>query len=356
MTQRYIQELDITMRLQNRKIVLLIDNFSGHSIEYRPTNIKLEFFAPNMTPFVQPLDAGIIRCLKAHYCALFCQRALELDTIGDEDIFKINIREAMLMAKDAWNAVQPTTIKHCWDHTAIQRDPIMLRIPSRRGHMHEAGQASLEAWSVLEDLATSRKTLPEAEEALEKVYGSAYKDSIWRPALAAITGSETTEDALGELAKFKAVENSTVNEGNGQMEAVETELMGAVMELKARRRIFGPLPSFEDLVNPPGELEVGENPDVFTSDADIVEAVRKRVSEEEDDDSEIEEYSPPRMSRPAMAKLSENLRSVCLGAQVEIGYELSKMLRRFEAQIRTVELQKSTQQRLDGWLDVGASS
>ena len=155
MTQRYIQELDITMRLQNRKIVLLIDNFSGHSIEYRPTNIKLEFFAPNMTPFVQPLDAGIIRCLKAHYRALFCQRALELDTIGDEDIFKINIREAMLMAKDAWNAVQPTTIKHCWDHTAIQRDPIMLRIPSRRGHMHEAGQASLEAWSVLEDLATS---------------------------------------------------------------------------------------------------------------------------------------------------------------------------------------------------------
>ena len=57
-----------------------------------------------------------------------------------------------------------------------------------------------------------------------------------------------------------------------------------------------------------------------------------------------------------MAKLSENLRSVCLGAEVEIGYELSKMLRRFDAQIWTVELQKSTQQRLDGWLDVRASS
>ena len=55
-----------------------------------------------------------------------------------------------------------------------------------------------------------------------------------------------------------------------------------------------------------------------------------------------------------MAKLSKNLRSVCLHAEVEIGYELPKMLRKFEAQIQAVELQTSTQQRLDGWLDVGA--
>jgi hypothetical protein len=308
-----------------------------------------------MTPFVQPLDAGIIRCFKAHYRALFCQRALELDMIGEDDIFKINIREAMLMAKEAWDAVQPTTIRHCWNHTSIQRDPIMLRIPAaKHGHGHAVGQASLEAWNVLEDLATSRKTLPEAEEGLEKIYGSTYEDSVWRPALAAITGSETTEDALNELAKFKAAENRIVNEGDGQMEAVETELMGAVAELKARRRIFGPLPSLEDLVNPPGELEIGENPDRFTNDADIVEAVRKEASEGEGLDDEIEECSPPQMSRPEMVKLCESLRAVCLGENVEAGYELSKLLRRFEAQIRALELQNSTQQRLDAWLDVGA--
>ena len=117
--------------------------------------------------------------------------------------------------------------------------------------------------------------MPKAEEALEKAYGDTYKDSIWRPALAAITRSETTEDALDELAKFKAVENGTINKGNGQIEAVETELMGAIVELKAGHHIFGLLPSFKDLVNPPGELEVGKNLDVFTSDADIVEAVWK---------------------------------------------------------------------------------
>ena len=60
------------------------------------------------------------------------------------------------------------------------------------------------------------------------------------------------------------------------------------------------------------------------------------------------------MSRLEMARLSESLRSVCLGSEVEAGYELSKVLRRFEAQIQALELQKSTQQKLDAWLDVGA--
>ena len=58
-----------------------------------------------------------------------------------------------------------------------------------------------------------------------------------------------------------------------------------------------------------------------------------------------------------MAGLSESLRSACIGADVEVGYELSKMLRKFEVQLRAVELQKSTQQTLDvwaAWLDVGA--
>ena len=345
------------MRLHNRKIVLLIDNFSGHIIDYTPTNIQLEFFAPNMTPFVQPLDAGIICCFKAHYRVLFCQRALELDAIGEEDIFKIDICEAMLMAKEAWDAVQPTTIEHCWNHTGIQRDPIMLRIPAAKRVLgHAIDQASLEAWNVLEDLAMSQKTLPEAEEGLEKIYGSTYKDSVWRPALAAITGSETTEDALNELAKFKAAESGidNVNEGNRQREEVETELMDAVTELKVRRRIFGPLPSLEDLVNPPGKLEIGEDPNRFTNDADIVEAVRKGVIEEGGIDDEIDECSPPQMSRVEMVRLSESLRKVCLGANVEAGYELSKVLRKFEVQIRALDLEKSTQQRLDAWFDIGA--
>ena len=57
-----------------------------------------------------------------------------------------------------------------------------------------------------------------------------------------------------------------------------------------------------------------------------------------------------------MARLSESLRSVCIGSDVEAGYELSKLQRKFKAQIWVVELQKNTQQRLDAWLDGDGTS
>jgi hypothetical protein len=108
------------MKRENRKICLFVDNFSAHKIPYEPSNIELEYFEPNMTPFVQPCDAGIIRCFKAGYCRHFCARAIELDDAGEQEIYKINLLEAMMMAKEAWNIVTSTTIEHCWDHTAIQ--------------------------------------------------------------------------------------------------------------------------------------------------------------------------------------------------------------------------------------------
>jgi hypothetical protein len=107
------------MRRQKRHIILTIDNFSGHSIAYKPTNIEIEFFEPNLTSFVQPCDAGIIRCFKAHYRRAFCKGAFDLDASGEREIYKIDLLEAMLMVNEAWDAVSADTIEHCWNHTGI---------------------------------------------------------------------------------------------------------------------------------------------------------------------------------------------------------------------------------------------
>ena len=108
------------MQREGRHILLMINNFSGHRVLYETTNIQMEFFKPNLTSFVQPLDAGIIQCFKAHYHSSFCQHALLLDEAGERDIFKITLKEAMMLANEAWKAVSAETIKHCWDHTQIQ--------------------------------------------------------------------------------------------------------------------------------------------------------------------------------------------------------------------------------------------
>jgi len=108
------------MKQQNWHICLFIDNFSGHSISYQPSNIDLEYFEPNMTPFVQPCDTGIIRCFKAIYHRKFCSHAISLDDAGERHIYKLDILEAMTMAKQAWNAVTSETIENCWGHTQIE--------------------------------------------------------------------------------------------------------------------------------------------------------------------------------------------------------------------------------------------
>ena len=54
-------------------------------------------------------------------------RSSELDLVKfpgcdrADDIYKINLLEAMLIAKEAWDAVSPETIGNCWKHADIQQ-------------------------------------------------------------------------------------------------------------------------------------------------------------------------------------------------------------------------------------------
>ena len=117
---RWIMEWDIELQLKNRQIALTLDNFMGHTIQYQPKNITLIYFSPGLTSHIQPLDVGIICCFKAHYWHQFYLCAIQQDDAEEEDIYKINLLEAMTMAERAWKSISPTMIKNCWNHTEIQ--------------------------------------------------------------------------------------------------------------------------------------------------------------------------------------------------------------------------------------------
>jgi hypothetical protein len=180
------------MRSQKRKIVILMDNFSGHDISYEPTNIEMVYFEPNLTPFVQPLDAGIIRCFKAHYRHQFCLHALDLDEVGERNIYKISLLEAMTMANAAWDRVTSETIKNCWRHTGIQRDPIKIIIPKIK--TPDLAALDAQGGDLLHKFATTEMSFPEAEQALQSIYGNKYDDRRWQPVLNAIMA--VSEDGL----------------------------------------------------------------------------------------------------------------------------------------------------------------
>ena len=56
--ESWLRDFDRDMKLQDRKILLLVDNL---------TKIEVEFLPPNTTSILQPMDMGIISCLKKVY-------------------------------------------------------------------------------------------------------------------------------------------------------------------------------------------------------------------------------------------------------------------------------------------------
>ena len=62
-----MKKLDLQMRKRKRKIVLVLDNCTAHPNGSDLTNIKLVFLPPHTTAKTQPMDAGVIHCIKADY-------------------------------------------------------------------------------------------------------------------------------------------------------------------------------------------------------------------------------------------------------------------------------------------------
>jgi DDE superfamily endonuclease len=118
--EQWLIEWDHKLRRTSRKILLLVDNFAGHNFNTRViTNIRVERFSANMTSHVQPMDAGIIHCFKAHYRQHFLRRALDLFDDGADDIYAINQLQAMRLICTSWDNVSNRTIAHCWQKTNI---------------------------------------------------------------------------------------------------------------------------------------------------------------------------------------------------------------------------------------------
>ena len=119
--QEWLRQWDFELGAKRRKVVLLQDNFSGHIIPDGLQNIRVENLKPNLTAYVQPMDQGIIRCFKAHYRAMFIQRAIRRydAEVTPSEIYDINQLQAMRLADNAWREVDTTTIRHCWRKAGI---------------------------------------------------------------------------------------------------------------------------------------------------------------------------------------------------------------------------------------------
>jgi hypothetical protein len=114
--QEWLRDWDTRLKLTRRHILLFQDNFKGHIVPDDLECIRVINFAPNLTPHVQPADAGIIRCFKAHYRTHYIHRAINRYDSGvtPSQIYDIDQLTAMRLAETAWDEVSAETIYNCW--------------------------------------------------------------------------------------------------------------------------------------------------------------------------------------------------------------------------------------------------
>ena len=65
--EKLVRDVNNKFRAEGRKVVLITDNCPAHPIIVNLSHVKLVFLPPNITSVSQPMDRGVIRCLKAHY-------------------------------------------------------------------------------------------------------------------------------------------------------------------------------------------------------------------------------------------------------------------------------------------------
>jgi hypothetical protein len=99
---------DWQLRLQNRKILLLVDNCLAHAELDNLQNIKLVFLPVNTTSVLQPMDQGVIRSLKCHFCKLILLRMIEC--IDKKQEHTATLLHAIQCVDKAWRHATEKTI------------------------------------------------------------------------------------------------------------------------------------------------------------------------------------------------------------------------------------------------------
>ena len=171
--QQWLDKLNSKMKRESRSILLFVDNCTSHP-DLQFSNVKLVFLPPNTTSKLQPCDVGVIQATKIHYRKLLLRHVLfhMNEASGASDLAKrVNVLDAIMWLKNAWDNVKPTTIQKCFAKCgfseAVFTDPDDTAIDSSLSAFVEASGASWEVYANFDhDLATNRTIGEEWEAAL----------------------------------------------------------------------------------------------------------------------------------------------------------------------------------------------
>ncbi|KAG4055423.1 hypothetical protein PC123_g9495 [Phytophthora cactorum] len=114
MYQQWLLGVDEVMARQGRHILFLVDNASSHDeTGLCWTHVRIEKLPPNTTGKIQPMDQGIIYCVKREVLTQKMMHALGYIA------YKTDLLTAMQWCETAWGNVSASTIQKCWLHSTL---------------------------------------------------------------------------------------------------------------------------------------------------------------------------------------------------------------------------------------------
>jgi hypothetical protein len=114
----WLLQFDKLMRANKCNVALILGNCAAHSINTAAVrNVSVYFMPPNTMSKTQPMDTGVIKNLKLHYCSqLVCQR---LAAHKEGVSFQFDILDSMRLLSRAWYMVEPETIINCYKSVGL---------------------------------------------------------------------------------------------------------------------------------------------------------------------------------------------------------------------------------------------
>ena len=104
---------------QEERAILFLDNCSTHPSEDELISadgkITAKFLPPNVTALIQPMDQGVLECIKRVYRKSILRDLVSQSTFTIQDFLKrIDMIKIVDTVASAWDMVTPTAIRNSW--------------------------------------------------------------------------------------------------------------------------------------------------------------------------------------------------------------------------------------------------
>jgi hypothetical protein len=121
------------MYSQKRQVLLVVDNCPAHPALESLLAVRLVFLPPNTTSHTQPMDAGIIRCLKTHYRRQLLLKMLQ--SMDAQIVFIPTLFMAIHLLSQSWNLIDENIIRNCFRHCGFYC-PSSVPFPNAAQNLH----------------------------------------------------------------------------------------------------------------------------------------------------------------------------------------------------------------------------